>query len=46
MILLTHMSGDSVFYYQINKKKEEQESVIDNPQDIATDIMKNLSRKK
>jgi hypothetical protein len=46
MALLCNMSGESVFYYILNKEKEERDSIIENPQDIAQDIIRTMARKK
>lgn len=46
LTLLCNLSGESVFYFLLNKAKEEKENILENPHDIANDIMRNISKKK
>jgi hypothetical protein len=40
------MSGESIFYYKLNKEHKEKAEIIEDPHDIAADLRRNIARKK
>lgn len=46
MNLLCNMSGESVFYYILNKDTEQKENVVEGAENIANDMKRMLSARK